>query len=78
MPINKNLQLLALTQELDEAKARLSVVDEVLLDPLDNYAVQSCCICYGGNSFPGPMKDALKCLMEIIHSRIDAKLNPLP
>lgn len=47
-------------------------IDEVLAvlsEEPDNYTVQSCCICYGGNSFPGPMREALKCHLAILQSR---------
>jgi hypothetical protein len=71
MAVNKSLQLIALTRELDETKARLAAIESVLSAPIDNYTVQSCCICYGGNSFPGPMKEALECFVEIMQSRVD-------
>jgi len=32
----------------------------------DNPTVQQCCICYGGNSFPGPMREALECHLSIL------------
>ena len=36
---------------------------------IDNNTVQSCCICYGGNSFPGPMKEALECYLSILSAK---------
>lgn len=69
--MNKDLQIRALTQELDEAKAHLAALEAALNAPIDNYMVQSCCICYGGNSFPGPMKEALECFVEIVNQRAD-------
>ena len=74
--VNKDLQIAALIQELDEAKATLSAYSKVLAEPIDNYTLQSCCICYGGNSFPGPMREALECFSNIMQSRIDAALEP--
>lgn len=74
MTVNKDLQLLALTKELDETKAMLRAYSETLREEIDNYTVQSCCICYGGSSFPGPMLEALKCHLQIIHSRVDEKI----
>jgi hypothetical protein len=35
----------------------------------DNYTVQSCCLAYGGNSFPGPMEEALITHLSILNSR---------
>lgn len=35
----------------------------------DNYTVQNCCICYGGNSFSGPMKEALECHLNILKTK---------
>ena len=78
MPQNKDLQLLALTRHFEEATVRLAAYDAVLSAPLDNYTIQSCCICYGGSSSPGAITDALKCYREIIQSRIDEKLSPTP
>ena len=74
--VNKDLQILALTQELDEAKALASAYEKVLSEALDNHMVQCCCICYGGSSFPGPMKEALTCFVEIVNARVDKLLNP--
>lgn len=37
--------------------------------PPDNYTVQSAAICYGGSSFPGPIKDALLCHLEILKKK---------
>jgi hypothetical protein len=38
-----------------------------------NYAVQNACICYGGSSYPGPIKEALKCYGGIVASAIRGK-----
>jgi hypothetical protein len=35
----------------------------------DNRTVQACCLAYGGNSFSGPMKEALVCHLSILKSR---------
>ena len=32
----------------------------------DNPTVQQCCLSYGGHSFPGPMRNALKCHLSIL------------
>ena len=74
--VNKDLQIRALTQELDEANATVRAYGKVLGEKIDNYMVQNCCICYGGNSFPGPMREALECFVEIVHSRVDKILHP--
>lgn len=60
--------------ELADLKRELAVYDAVLSEPIDNYTVQSAAICYGGDSFPGPIKEALECYQAILQSRIDAKL----
>jgi hypothetical protein len=62
--------------EIDEMRRMLKAYERVLTADIDNYTVQSCCICYGGNSFPGPMLDALKCHLQIIQSRVDEILAP--
>jgi hypothetical protein len=36
----------------------------------NNYTLQSCCVCYGGSSFPGPMEEALECHGEILATDI--------
>lgn len=36
---------------------------------VDNYAVQSCCMAYGGNSFPGPMKRVLETYLSILKAQ---------
>ena len=76
--LNKDLQIRGLITDVDEATARASAYEKVLREALDNYTIQSCCICYGGNSFPGPMKDALECFIQIVNSRVDRMLNPEP
>lgn len=46
---------------------------KTLLDqdkPLDGYTLQSCCICYGGDSFPTKMEEALKCHKSILSTKI--------
>lgn len=76
--INKDLEIRALTQELDEANAAIRAYEKVLREAVsDNYVIQSCCICYGGNSFPGPIREALECFTNIIHTRVGNILNPL-
>lgn len=76
--LNKNLQIFALTQERDGLKRVIEIYEKVLAEALDSHMVQCCCICYGGNSFPGPMKEALQCAIEIINARVDNLLNPEP
>lgn len=34
--------------------------------PPDNQTIQQAAICYGGSSFPGPIKEALLCHLEIL------------
>lgn len=44
-------------------------------DP-DNYTIQSCCICYGGDSFPTKIKEVLKGHSEILDSKIRQRGTP--
>jgi hypothetical protein len=37
--------------------------------PPDSRTVQQCCLAYGGNSFSGPMKEALECHLAILKSK---------
>mgnify|MGYP001588134252 CR=1 FL=1 len=39
---------------------------EVIKREPDNYTVQNCCLSYGGDSFSGPMKQALECHRDIL------------
>jgi len=54
------------TREIERLRAEKAELLELLLLEPDNQTVQQCCICYGGNSFPGPMKEALKCHLSIL------------
>jgi len=35
----------------------------------DNQTIQQCCICYGGSSFPDPMREALEHHLSILRDR---------
>jgi hypothetical protein len=54
--------------------AKLHDVLELLNSSPDSYTVQSCCLSYGGNSFPKPIADALKCHISILRSKVLAYL----
>jgi hypothetical protein len=53
------------------ARTRADFV-ELLSTAPDATTIQQCCLCYGGNSFPGPMRDALMCHIAILRGRLQA------
>lgn len=61
-------------QQLAEARrAGMEEAAKLIETDPDNYTVQNCCICYGGSSFPGPIKDVLMCHNKILASRCRAQ-----
>ena len=46
-------------------------LSKLLSEAPDASTIQQCCICYGGKSFPGPMKEALMCHLSILEWRLD-------
>jgi hypothetical protein len=55
--------------DLDHTGCQTKDVPNILAQDPDNYTVQSCCLAYGGSSFPGPMRDALQTHLSILRAR---------
>ena len=54
----------------EERRFSLAEIEALLSADPDSYTVMNCCICYGGNSFTGPMEEALRCHLEILRGRL--------
>lgn len=60
----------AILAHAEAAKVAKELAALAVEKKIDNYTLQNCCICYGGDSFPTKMRDALECHQDILAARI--------
>jgi hypothetical protein len=59
---------------LAERDRMSEAVRTLLTKEISSSTIQQCCICYGGSSFSGPMKEALECDRAILLTEFEATL----